>query len=166
VAIPPFHPINSVISDEHRAAHNLRVLQRHDPAIRIIHDQIPYVHIRLMKPPGTAPVNPLPGNEPGDEEFWEDEVDGPEGPLFFVERYLLTTFYSIICAHVAVEMPIHSMQSLGSVCSTPRTYSRGFKYYIAMTRLSSRLIWPSLSHQAARMVSLIHGACFDIDDAL
>jgi hypothetical protein len=88
VAIPPFHPINSVISDEHRAAHNLRVLQRHDPAIRIIHDQIPYVHIRLMKPPGTAPVNPLPDHDPGDEEFWEDEVDGPEGPLFFVERYL------------------------------------------------------------------------------
>lgn len=67
-----------VISNEHRAAHYLRVFQQHDPVILIIHDQIPYVHIRLMKPPGTAPVNPLLGHNPGEKEFWEDEVDGLE----------------------------------------------------------------------------------------
>lgn len=73
-----------MISDEHRAAHNLRVLQRHDPKIRVIHDQIPYVCIRLMKPPGASTE---PSTDPDNDEFWEDEVDGPEGPLFFVERY-------------------------------------------------------------------------------
>jgi hypothetical protein len=73
---PPFHPINSVISDEHRAAHNLRVLQRHDPAIRVIHDQIPYAVIRLMKPRVGA----------DEDAYWEHQLDGPEGPLFFVER--------------------------------------------------------------------------------
>ncbi|KAG8829713.1 hypothetical protein FRC18_009109 [Serendipita sp. 400] len=77
---PPFHPINSVISDEHRAAHNLRVLQRHDPSIRIIHDQIPYAVIRLMKPRGASQA------DPDDDAYWEHQLDGPEGPLFFVER--------------------------------------------------------------------------------
>ncbi|CCA75057.1 hypothetical protein PIIN_09042 [Serendipita indica DSM 11827] len=76
---PPFHPINSVISDEHRAAHNLRVLQRHDPAIRVIHDQIPYAVVRLMKPRGAAETE-------DEESYWEHQLDGPEGPLFFVER--------------------------------------------------------------------------------
>jgi hypothetical protein len=73
---PPFHPINSVISDEHRAAHNLRVLQRHDPSIRVIHDQVPYAVIRLMKPGAGAE----------EDSFWEHQLDGPEGPMFFVER--------------------------------------------------------------------------------
>ncbi|KAG8832767.1 hypothetical protein FRC17_000682 [Serendipita sp. 399] len=77
---PPFHPINSIISDEHRAAHNLRVLQRHDPSIRVIHDQIPYAVIRLMKPRGASQT------DVEDDAYWEHQLDGPEGPLFFVER--------------------------------------------------------------------------------
>jgi hypothetical protein len=80
IAPPPFHPIHAVISDEHRAAHNLKVLQRHDPAIKVIHDQIPYAVIRLMKPRVGA----------DEDTYWEHQLDGPEGPLFFVERFVGT----------------------------------------------------------------------------
>lgn len=76
---PPFHPINSVISDERRAAHNLKVLQRHDPSIQAIHDQIPYAVIQLMKPRS---------GRSDEKSYWEHQLAGPEGPLFFVERFV------------------------------------------------------------------------------
>lgn len=73
----PHLPVQAHIRHVDRDSHNLRVLQRHDPNIVSILEQIPYAALRLLRPGARANENP---------DYWEKEMDGPEGPLFIVER--------------------------------------------------------------------------------